>query len=137
MTTINLPEADVLNHVLYAPYGHVPFGWHVFVITTEGWQPLMDQINWDPMEAFARTNLHHKPDSAESVGEMYFRADYVYVGMIAHECLHLGSWMCSMLRGVPKRMRLGQEPELLAEVVGELTSVTWYNLESHWTIDDH
>lgn len=143
MTTLSGDEVHV--HIRFDAHGDVPFGWNVVVVEPgEPWDRLMAEIEEETPEwlktpvAYARTTMSHFPGEDGTIGTMYFRADFVYVGMVAHEALHLASWMCRFPEsGVDnRRMTLGHEPERLAEITGTLTSVVWYNLEKWWCVDE-
>ena len=132
-----IPGEDVLSHVAYEAYGEVPYGWHVFVLKDMDAMRLLrgqyDAELLDHQDAYAWTVLRNEPHAGNFIGEMYFVEGYVYVGLIAHESVHMASWILG-LEGV-KKMRAGAEPERLAELVAQLTSVVWYNLEDWWTQD--
>jgi len=135
----SLKDEDVLVHFNFEAHGDVPYGWHVLVIQAgKAWDDLMEQINKDSPtyynrnELFARSTMDHIPDPDGSIGTMYFRSDFVYVGIVAHEVLHLASWMCRTIPGVNRRMTFGNEPEIFAEILAQLTAVTWINLEDFW-----
>lgn len=133
-----MTDDNVLYHVKYAAHGDVPFGWHVYVLKDMAAlrRHRIASEGHDGIEAYAWTSLGNEPQDGY-IGAMYFVQGWTYVGMVAHECTHLASWMCRFL-DFPKRMTLGREPERLAEIVGTLTSVTWYNLASDGmvTVDD-
>lgn len=143
---VKVPAEDILHHVAYEAYGNIPFGWHVLVLKDrEALSRVRSQAGDDSPDAYAWTLMHNLPDDGR-IGEMYFVAGSVYVGMVAHEALHLASWMCRYsleqwpVEGRAKevrvaRMTMGKEPEQLAEITGELTSVTWYNLERDGMVD--
>lgn len=141
-----IPDELVLSHTLYEAYGDVPYAWHVFVLKDlDALNAVRDAGELGEANAFAWTSMYDEPDGDNSVGVMYFAAGWVYVGMVAHEALHLASWMCRFPKGKwpirgrfqtrPQRMTLGREPERLAEIVGQLTSVVWYNLEKDGLVD--
>ena len=129
---------DVLHHVIYAQHGTIPFGWHVYVLKDLSAlrRVRIEAGGHDGVEAYAWTSMANEPQDG-CIGAMYFVQGWTYVGMVAHECTHLASWICRFL-DTPRRMTLGREPEKLAEIVGELTSVTWYNLTADGmaTVDD-
>jgi hypothetical protein len=143
---LHVPAEDILQHVVYGADGQIPFGWHVFVLKDiAALNRLRALAGDDTSDAYAWTIMHVAPDDDNVIGEMYFVAGWVYVGMIAHEALHLASWMCRYptgqwpIRGRQQtqaaRMTFGREPEQLAEIVGQLTSVVWYNLAADGMVD--
>lgn len=135
MTEITIPDEDVLYHVAYDASGDIPFGWHVFVLKDlDALKRVREQSLSNPSDdherlAYAWTTMRNEPDGGNYIGEMYFAAGWVYVGMVAHEAMHMASWMCRFTED-RRRMSFGNEPERMAEMVGTLTSVVWYNLLS-------
>lgn len=143
-----IPAEDIAYHTAFDAVedGPMPFGWHVLVLED------LDALSrfraqdrktehHDPERlAYAYTKMYNEPSEDGTIGEMYFVKGWLYVGMVAHEALHLASWVCRFpadrwpVEGRQQtrvaRMTMGREPELLAEITGVLTSVTWYNLEN-------
>ncbi len=139
---VNIPNELILFHARFHKAEPLPFGWHVFVLNSFETLQELRAAHGDPdqTDAYAWTQIYDQPDAELSIGTIYFAAGWVYVGMVAHEAMHLASWMCRFpedawpergrLRARPRRMTLGREPEALAEYTGTLTSVMWYNLEA-------
>ena len=131
-----LSNDDVLFHYIFEPTEDMPHAWTVVIVQAgKPWEDLMDVIDANypaaylREERFARTTMDHFPDDEGVIGTMYFRSDSVNVGMVAHEALHLASWMCRFVPEIKRKMSFGNEPEILADIVGQLTSITWYNID--------
>lgn len=136
VTPFVLGDNDVLCHYIFEPTEDMPYGWSIVVVQPgQAWENLMDDIDKNypaaylREERFARTTMDHFPNDKNVIGTMYFRADNVNVGMVAHESLHLASWMCRFIPNTKRMMSFGNEPEILADIVGQLTSITWYNID--------
>jgi hypothetical protein len=126
--TYIIPGADVLQHVEYQAHGDVPYGWHIWVMRDlESLQRVAASANLHT-HSYAFSTLYDEPDDGGFIGQIYLAADWVYVGMVAHEAVHLASWMLKVRDGQTALGDTGDEAEALAEVTGTLTSVVWYNL---------
>lgn len=111
-----------------APDMSVQFGVHVFVFHT------LDQLRaaCDDPKASAHSLTYAEPDAANIGAVVFFAKPHLELSLVTHECTHIALFHHSHTARsrIGARRWLAEHPETIAEMVGNLTALVWYGVQT-------